>query len=246
MKNHIIGTTVITLLGFWPAILQAQSARHEHKSKTERWILSLSLGAGFGGPAKAIEKAMRASGFNSASAGWGPLVGSFVNYYPKSTWFSGGTIGFHYLIKPPFALGLLAGYAQGETKGRHSDGSGSWLPGHDVYLDVKYSVLSFAPLFSVRASWCKLGVGYGLHQIRTYPFDKNDSDWKLGLVLDMGLIVPFKDKPYFGELIFQYQSIERFEIGPYTAASGDFSATFPASQVNYSHLFAGVSVGIRL
>lgn len=245
MKNHIISIIVIILFAFCPVILHADSTEHDSKLKTGQWILSLSLGANFEGPSKAIEKVMNASGFGADTAGGTGWFGggSPGKVYPKSNPVIGGILGLHYMLKSPFAAGILVSFAQGVTKGRHYEG-GYWTRDTEIYLDVNYSILTFAPLVSVQASWFKLGVGGALHYIGTYH--QRDKCWKLGFLVDSGLIIPFKGKPYFGEVIFQYRSMGEIKIGPYIATEESYSVTFPVSRVNYSHIFVGVGVGIRL
>lgn len=246
MKNLFISIIVILPLVFCPALLQAQSIEQDSESTTKRWILSFSLGANFEGPSKEIEKVMIASGFADDTAGYSNIWGTKPSeVYPKSNPVIGGILGLHYIFKSPFAIGILTSYAQGVTKGRNYHIlEGNYRDGTEIILDVNYSILTLAPLVSVQASWFKFGVGGTLNYISTYY--QEDRYWKLGLILDTGLIIPFKGQPFFGEIVFQYRSIGEFEIGPYTATGGAYSATFPTSNVNYSHIFLGLGVGIRL
>lgn len=251
MKKLILSIFASVLLASYPAILRADEKGSEPKPKPSRWILSLSLGANFGGPSKAIEKAMDASGFGVDRGGGESFFGrTSSKEYPRSRPVFGETLGLYYMFKSPFALGVFVGYAQGETNGRyyHIPEDTPW-GGTEIYLDVNYSILTFAPLISVQASWFKFGVGGAIHHTSTYPSrggGRKDKYWKFGLLLDSGLIIPFKGRPFFFELILQYRSIGKIEVGPFTSTAGDDSATFPVSRVNYSHFFLGAGVGVRL
>ncbi len=245
MKHLVIVITVIILISAYPVSLLAQNTDDGSSPKLRRWTVSLYLAGTMGGPAKDVEKAMVAGGFNQTSTGlFGGLGRSHPfsrrgpQYYGEYTYM----IGISYIFKSPFAAGIIASRADlGETRGYRDP---------FLWLSPRYSVSTVAPIVSVQAKWFHFGIGPALHYAKSTQENggkevSRKSIRKYGFIIDFGLTIPRKSR-FFVELKAQYRAVGQVKIGPYEASSLDNSAILPVTKVNYNHWFIGLGVGIRL
>lgn len=239
MKHLVIVITVIILISAYPVSLLAQNTDDGSSPKLRRWTVSLYLAGTLGGPAKDMEKAMVAGGFNQTSPGFfGPGVSHPFSIHGEYTYM----IGISYIFKSPFAAGIIASRADlGETRGYRNP---------FLWLSPRYSVSTVAPIVSVQAKWFHFGIGPALHYAKSTQEKEGKevsrkSIRKYGFIIDFGLTIPRKSR-FFVELKAQYRAVGQAKIGPYEVSSLDNSAILPATKVNYNHWFIGLGVGIRL
>lgn len=228
----------------------AQDKNEKEMPKVKRLSLSCSFGSTSSGPASDIERVMTAAGFDDTTSGFG-LFSSDPIYHPFSSTGIGHAapswlIEIHYLIKNHFSIGAVLGNSPiGETIGYHDP---------LCFLFIKYSVKTYAPVFSFLSNGFRLGIGPAWYIANATRIDAgggtpSKSVNKLGLLFDLGLNIPEHSR-FFFELKVQYRSVGKIEIGPYESKfETPFlkeSATFPASKVSYNHFFVGVGFGFRL
>lgn len=247
MKHFVIVITVIILISAYPVSLLAKNTDDGSSPKLRRWTVSLYLAGTMGGPAKDMEKAMVAGGFNQTSPrnlfGPGrahPFSRRGPQYYGEYTYM----IEICYIFKSPFAAGIIASRADlGETFGYRSP---------YLFLSPRYSVSTVAPIVSVQAKRFHFGIGPALHYAKSTQENggkevSHKSIRKYGFIIDFGLTILRKSR-FFVDLKAQYRAVGQVKIGPYEveASFSDDSAILPATKVNYNHWFIALGMGIRL
>jgi len=218
--------------------------------KLRRWAVSAYLGTTSSGPAKDLENAMKATGFDQIFEWyWGTQGPFYSDPYPDShtgirmyrlPWM----LKIHYSLKPLFGVGLVFSNTEiGETHG-FNEATGR--------LNIKYSVNTFSPIVSVQALGIQFGVGPALYIANSFgevisggmdPEEKNYR--KIGFLIDSGFAFPPKKTRFFLEIKIQYRAVGQVKVGPYEIRTNEDFKIFPTTEVNYNHWFIGAGMGIR-
>jgi len=183
------------------------------------------------GPATQIEYQMEKSGLNQTTHGGWFSSGEII--YPKS--YTGlGQLGTPWLVLGTFYSENPIGMTMG-----HNDISG--------YLDLNYSVNTFATIAWLKYGLLSIGGGPALYFTKTWEDYSNNSSDKtnLGFVIDLELTYPSYSS-FFIAAIVQYRIMKNTIIGPFEIGYHDNKSIFPTTEVSYNHLFIGVGTGIRL
>ncbi len=202
--------------------------------RSRRWSVGLYIGGSRGDANADLEEALIASGWDEPRVD--PVTG-LVRAYPTS---SRGGVSLMGAVRYRLTV-ILAGellFSSVET-GRTT---GYQFP---TTLQLRHSVLSFAPLASAQLSILHLGAGPALHVIRvghgTAGYD--ESHLKLGLLGDVGIAFP-QDYVAFLDVRVQYRVVGKAEIGP-VAGGGGGSAEFQAAAVGFNHVLLSAGLAIR-
>ncbi|UCF20402.1 MAG: hypothetical protein JSU87_03070 [Gemmatimonadota bacterium] len=202
--------------------------------RSRRWSVGAYLGGSRGGANSDLEMALISSGWDEPRPD--PVTG-LVSEHPRS---SHGGASPMIALRYRFTL-LLAGellFSNVET-GRTT---GYQFP---TTLQLRHSVLSFAPLASVQLAILHLGAGPALHVVRAgYGSEGYDeSHLKLGVLGDLGIAFP-QDYVVFLDVRAQYRVVGKAEIGPISGAGGG-SGAFPAAQIDFNHLYLSAGLAVR-
>ncbi len=223
----------------YTSLIFAKENSNNPRSKLRPWSISLCLATTSSGPADDIEKAMIDARFNDTS------LATLVDHPFSRTGFGETgtlwTIGFNYIFKAPFGVGII--FSEAPIGASH---------GHQIpskYLFVFYSVRTYSPVLFLQAKWLHAGIGPALYYAMSYsgimrPKKVHTNSTKLGFLIDFGFDFPEKSK-FFVAFKAQYRYVGQIEIGPYEEKSIHGIATFPATKVNYNHWLIGVGVGFR-
>jgi hypothetical protein len=150
---------------------------------------------------------MTAAGFNQTTTQPLGLPGAEEHPYSLTGLdFQSGApwmVSMHYVIKSPFAFGIIAGRTPiGTTIGFHAE--------PDLNLSVRYSATILASLFSFQAAdVLRLGVGPAIYYPKTGTTSLDAKDQgtlgsKVGFLVDVGVMLPSKSRAFL-ELRLQYR-----------------------------------------
>ena len=240
-ESRILGAVSLCAILFLPpGGALAQDAGAE---ASRPWEVIVSLGAPLAAPSDEIEAAMAGAGFGDESFGTDhPFSSSSEVAWAASV---------RRRIRPRVDVELLATRAtMGTTLGYHGTG---FATGHHLFLS--HSVTTIAPLARYRLGAAHVGAGPAAGRVRIERTDSQGESlaedteaWKLGAVLDAGLSVP-QDSRLFFEGRAQYRWLPATEVGPFTGGNGlpdDIPSTLPAFEVDMSHAYLSVGMGVRL
>lgn len=250
MKVLFIALTISILITVYPVSILALDSDDDPNQKLRRWTVSAYLGSASSGPAKDLENAMKATGFDHRYewywGGAGPFYGAT---YPNSNtrtalyrlpWI----LRIHYLLKPRFGVGLVYSNTEiGATAG-YNEKTGRF--------DVEYSVNTFSPVVSVQVTGFQFGVGPALYMANSIGKRLTLGESlgekktrKLGFLIDLGFAFPPEKTRFFLEIKIQYRAVGQVEVGPYEIRATEDLVIFPTNKVNYNHWFLGAGMGIR-
>lgn len=237
-SQHVLGLTLVSLGWMWHAPIayaQAHLAR--------RVAVSWSVGGHIGGPASALEGAMRASGFGDDEQCWLFCTGTVSHPFSRTT---GGTstLALSYLAAPWLEIRLQRTTADlGTTFGYHA--------ATDALLAVRQSVATVAALAMVSPDglWW-VGAGPSLNVVaddRTDAGGAGQRASRLGAVLDLGFTAPAHSL-LFLSITGQYHYVGSSSVGPFssTGLSQNAGTTIPQFNASFSHGLITVGLGIRL
>jgi hypothetical protein len=245
----------IVLITFWllPNSIYPQELDNDKFDNYSKWIFSF-YGAGIaGGPSKQIENVMRTSGFGDQSPGF---FGSGTDYPETRIWSLPWMLDIHYRKTKLISIGIqISNSILRETIG-YANPQG----GLGQYLSLHYSTKTYAPIISFYLKeYMILGLGPSLNTLGLYEEDlgkeinhvkKNN----IGLLTYINLRIHLFSI-FSGNLIFQYRYTGNIKIGPFekedtigisTPTPSIVIITFPETEINYSHFFIGIGIGIHL
>lgn len=246
MKDLLVKLTISILITVYPVSMRALDGNHDSSQIQRRWSVSVYLGSALSGPAKDLEKAMIEYGFNQTfEVDWFPWGDISRTYYPRSnteTW--PWLLKIHYLLKPPFKVGLVYSNTEiGDTAG-YNENTGRF--------DVEYSVNTISPVFSVQAIGFQFGVGPALYlansigkQVTGGEYLERKNTRKIGLLIDFGFAFPTEKTRFFVEFKAQFRAVGQVKVGPYKIEADNDLFIFPETKVNYNHWFIGGGIGVR-
>jgi len=222
--------------------VQAQETR-----ETSRTFQAAFLFGGISGPATPeLESAMSASGFAdnvNSSQGWFSGSSGSLGRYPFTYKESPMTFTAQYRLRSPISVGvIIATTGERETIGHQ---------GFTQSLILNHAARSIAVTASARFKVLRFEFGPAWNQtrVREHVSLPSSPAWttenKPGFIAGASLAVPVYWHFYL-DAGLQYRYIGSSVIGPYTpTAYAEKSATFPATQLNFSHWFFGIGPGIR-
>ena len=200
------------------------------EEKTKRISLSFSVGFFAMGPANKIEQAMKENGFGDYSICYIFCSGriSHPNSYISASW----NFQFNYLLNKISSFGfMLSKSTQAETHGFDAQSFS--------FLNLQYHTTTWAPIYIINLKNDRHNflLGPSINVVNTYEHDNKKSTTKLGLVGGYSF-KPLNKAKSFVELSLNYRLIGNIEIGPITGRS-----VFPATEINFSHLYIGIGYG---
>ena len=212
-----------------------------------RWSLSFTLGTTTSGPAKDIEKAMIRDGFDETlPGGW---FGGPVEHPVSHTGFgeigAPWTIQITYRIKQQMKGTVLIAHAPiGFTSGYHT--------GPEIFLDLNcYSTIVSPMLVYKLFDILYLGLGPALSINKIEQEDVGEIIYReqkslFGVLLQASLLYPQKTR-FLVQCNIQYRYLGKATFGPFkdTYRATRFAQLNPF-EANFSHVFVGFGIGIRL
>jgi len=212
-----------------------------------RWSLSFSLGTTSSGPVKDIEKAMIRDGFGETlPGGW---FGGPVEHPVSHTGFgeigAPWTIQITYRIKQQMKGTVLIAHAPiGFTSGYHT--------GPKIFLDLNcYSTIVSPMLVYKLFDILHLGLGPALSINKIEQEDVGEIIYReqkslFGVLLQASLLYPQKTR-FFVQCNVQYRYLGKATFGPFKDTYRGISlAQLNPFEANFSHVFVGFGIGIRL
>jgi hypothetical protein len=226
-----------------------------------RWEASFVMGTTSSGPARDLERAMRAHGFDESRGSCVIFGFCFPGTNHPFSRTGIGEIGFPWLLtgrrwlSPRVGIGLSGGVSDiGATFGQQRDTG--------EYFTLEYTARVVAPMLIVRPlRGIHTGVGpafVSYRLARTAPggpvpagpagpgrFDTR-TQRRAGFMWELDIALPPRSR-VFGELLVQYRHVGQIETGPFTITNlfPRAPSTFPSVGVDGSHWFVGVGSGIR-
>ena len=211
-----------------------------------RWSLSFTFGTTTSGPAKDIEKAMIRDGFDETSPGffWGPVKHPFSNT-------GSGEIGvpwsiqMEYFVNQKCDAALLVSHNPiGLTFG--------YRTGPETYLFLNYYSTVISPILLCKLSRILyLGLGPALSINKIEQEDVGEIIYReqkslFGVLLQASLLYPQKTR-FLVQCNIQYRYLGKATFGPFkdTYRATSFAQLNPF-EANFSHVFVGFGIGIRL
>ena len=210
-----------------------------------RWSLFFSLGTTSSGPAGAVEDAMIRDGFDETSpGGWwhrGP-----VEHPYSHTGFGGSgfpwSIQMEYYVNQKCDAALLVSHNPiGLTFGYRTD--------PEIILDLNYYSTLVSPMLVYKLfDILHLGLGPALfiNKIEQPGSDKREQKSHFGVLLQASLLYPQKTR-FLVQCNIQYRYLGKATFGPFkdTYRATSFAQLNPF-EANFSHVFVGFGIGIRL
>ena len=231
-----------------PPLLRAEEPSPPTRAP-RNWSIELATGLLGGGPAEDIEDAMRAAGFDDylgGGQGWGSTSHPFTSDADPSVWGAAR----RKLGDGRWQVGVGIGWTNFDSVFGNRNVEGDSPESVVIYSDIEMLTIApmawFQPVPAVR-----LGAGLAMDRVDTsigyrYPETFSESSsWKPGLVVEAAVTVPVASRFYFLALL-QYRWLQSGTIGPWqeTASTGEV-VVFPESEINLSHGFVALGVGIR-
>jgi len=215
--------------------VQAQEADKTHTFQASVLFGKSSVRAG-----QELESAMTAAGFADNTYGWSSGNVPFTSEGSPNTFMA------HYRVRSRFSAGVIvASTGESETIGWHDLAQS---------LHVDHGARSIAVTASAKFKVLRLEFGPAWNQTRilhsgSAAIPGNSSSWnkenKLGFIAGATLTLPVVSIICL-DAGLQYRYIGSSVAGPYTpAAWAGTQATFPATNINFSHWFFGFGPSIR-
>jgi len=212
-----------------------------------RWSLSFSLGATSSGPAKDIEKAMIRDGFDETSPGG--FFGGPVGHPFSNTGF--GEIGFPWSIQMEYFVNqkcdaalLISHNPIGLTSG--------YRTGPETYLFLNYYSTVISPILLCKLSrilYLGLGPALSINKMEQESGGEiiyREQKSHFGVLLQASLLYPQKTR-FFVQCNVQYRYLGKATFGPFKDPyRGTSLAQLNPFEANFSHVFVGFGIGIRL
>jgi len=207
------------------------------------WSIEIAPGASIGGPLDDIVSAMESAGVDDGGGGGG------VAYPFKSddttAWWGAAR---RRIGDDRWSVGLAAGSTSFGTAYGNRMIEGLTHP--DYRLVASVEMTTFAPMGWFQGlPGARLGFGPAMNRVETWfgsQYSGGESDdWKPGLVVEAAVTAPARSRFYF-LLLLQYRWIQDGSLGPFheTASNGE-EVVFPETDINLSHGFVGVGLGVR-
>ncbi|HLF33719.1 MAG TPA: hypothetical protein VI583_05760 [Cyclobacteriaceae bacterium] len=222
------------------------------KERADRfWSFSLSIGGtASGGPAKDLEKAMIAAGFDDGAPCVLFCTKKYISYPFSETGL--GVIGLPWSLRLSRKLGpyfktvlIMSNNPMGRTVGHKSSG----LLGS--FLDTKYSTFTFAPAIALNLEDAfQLGVGPAIYATKSWSekstFGSNPKlGSKIGFIILTDITIPARSR-FFFNMNFEYRHVGEAEIEKYETTPGSNGIGVPVTTADFSHGFLSVGIGVRL
>ncbi len=237
---------LIFILTFF-ALLLTTSAQTDSQVQ-KKLELALSFGTTSSGPASGFEAAMNASGLNKTMHGF---FGPAVKHPFSKTGF--GLIGFpwtfaaSYNIDEQYSLGMSIGNSPiGSTHGYKSEANKM------TFEEMHYTLFQIVPFGRLKVNAFLLSAGPAIFITKTNVTDRvgdNYDDYILhiGLMLEASIQYP-TDTMLFGFINAQARIMTKDKLGAYDTKAIGSNEVYKINnfEVNYSSVFIGVGVGIRL
>ena len=208
-----------------------------------RWSLSFSLGTTSSGPVGDIEKAMIRDGFDETSPGG--FFGGPVEHPFSNTGFGDWSIQMEYFVNQKCDAALLVSHNSiGSTDGYRS--------GPETYLFLNYYSTVISPILLCKLSRILyLGLGPALSINKIEQEDVGEIIYReqkslFGVLLQASLLYPQKTR-FFVQCNVQYRYLGKATFGPFKDTYRGISlAQLNPFEANFSHVFVGFGIGIRL
>jgi hypothetical protein len=229
----------------------AQIPEHIKDCADRLWSFSLSIGGTVsGGPAKDLEKAMIAAGFDETAPCWFLCTTKTVSYPFSETGL--GVIGLPWSLSLSRKIGpyfkavlIMSNNPMGRTVGHNSTG----LLGS--FLDTRYSTFTFAPAVALNLEDVfQLGVGPAIFGTKIWSENSKvgsnpGSDSKIGFIILTDITFPAQSR-FFFNMNFEYRHVGEADIEKFETGSGNNGNGIPVTTADFSHGFLSVGIGIRL
>lgn len=237
---------LIFILTFF-ALLLTTSAQTDSQVQ-KKLELALSFGTTSSGPASGFEAAMNASGFNKTMHGF---FGPAVKHPFSKTGFSitgfPWTFAASYNIDEQYSVGINIGNSPiGSTHGYGNDANKM------TFEEMHYTLFQLVPFGRLKVNLFLISAGPAIYITKTNVTDRvgdNYDDYILhiGLMLDASLQYP-TDTKLFGFIHAQAKFMSSDKLGPYdTKPIGSLEVKkINNFEVNYSSVFIGLGIGMRL
>lgn len=213
-------------------------------SSRPRVTVSASFGYIAGGPAKGIEAMLEAGGFGDFMEGGCQIEGCFVDRdYPvtASDPGPGSNLRVSYSQWRRFEVAVSTGSATpSETEGF----STVLVPDFGRYSKMESHVRMFASTASLRAGYASVGIGPAYYRVRTWAGSEDErfdelTQTKVGALMEAAAQFPMFKKVIL-DLRLHYRYVGPTDVGPHQLES----RTLPITEIDFSHAFIGVGLGL--
>jgi hypothetical protein len=238
---------VWTMLLLGPSLAAADEPKAPKPDRP--WSVEFALGGSPGGPLDDIERAMQSAGFDDPYDLWW-FGEEDLLHYPFTSSDHGVAWGAarRRLDRELWSVGIGVGLTRFGTAHGHRTVEGTF--DSDYWVVGSVEMTTFAPMVWYQAlPALRLGFGPGLNRVETstatsYSGEETE-EWKAGLVVEAAVTAPARSRFYF-LLFLQYRWMQDGTLGPLqeTASNGE-EVFFPETDINLSHGFIGVGLGIR-
>ena len=234
-RQIIIAVCFLTLSSAY-----AQSGKNSSNNRGGKVHVALSIGPSFFGPAKNIEDAMRANGYDHTSpADWfgGPID------HPKTNIFPYLSMQCTYFSKPNTGLTVSYGLVNNvEVIGYNPSG----FFGNYIFLRSKIHLVSLAYTYqSDKYHVVSIGPAILIHAAKDEDARNQSTKNNIKPAVQLGYSLKFYNgKTCFVALDTHCSLSPKSEIGPF--GRGENAPTLPQMKVNTASLYIGLALGLKL